>query len=102
MAIETRHGKRYFYRKKRIGKKVVSEYVGGSEFDLMLAEWKEHELMIERWEKVKREIEREGFEKVDRKLDNLESEINKIVAAHLTASGFYKTSSREWRYKQSD
>lgn len=40
MAIEKRHDgrQRYFYRKKRRGGKVISEYVGGSEFDLMLAD----------------------------------------------------------------
>jgi len=99
MAIEERHGKKYFYRKKRVGKKVVSEYVGGSEFDLMLAEWQEYDRKIERHEKNMLEAERYELEKIDWILDALEYDLSEIITAHLVANGFYKTSSREWRYK---
>lgn len=101
MAVESRNDgrQRYFYRKKRIGRKVVSEYIGGSEFDLMLAGWKENEQMLERHEKNMRDAERYGLEKVDRRLEKLETDLNELINAYLTGAGFYKTSSREWRYK---
>jgi len=104
MAVESRNDgrQRYFYRKKRVGGKVISEYVGGSEFDFMLAEWKENDRKIARHEKNMREIEPFDLEAFDRKLDALEADLNELITAYLTGAGFYKTSSREWRYKQSD
>ena len=67
MAIEKRNDRRqrYFYRKKRVGKKVVSEYVGGGEFDFMLAEWRENDRKIARHEKNMQEIENLDLEAFD-------------------------------------
>jgi hypothetical protein len=97
MAVETRKNQKYFYRKRRIGKRVVSEYIGGSEFDLLLARWAKKERMIERHEKNLLEAERYELEEIDRRLDALETKINEILTAFLIGEGFYKTTSREWR-----
>jgi hypothetical protein len=37
MGWEDRHGRQVYYRKKRIGRRVVSEYVGSTKFAILLA-----------------------------------------------------------------
>ena len=90
MAIEQRHGKEYFYRKKRIGKKVVSEYVGGGEFDFLLYHWDTLESQNPRHQKNLRDAERYELETIDRELDDLEIKINEFLTAFLIGEDFIK------------
>lgn len=100
MAIETRHGNRqYFYRKRRIGGRVVSEYVGGSEFDFMLQRLEQVERYRANHRRNLAEAERTELEKIDACLSELETEIKHLIEKVLTGKGFYKTKSREWRLK---
>lgn len=77
----------------------MSEYVGGKDLDFLIADWEENDRIIARHEKNMRESERFAFESIDRKLEKIEADLNDIITAYLTGAGFYKTSSREWRYK---
>jgi hypothetical protein len=99
MAIEERNGKRYYYRKKREGGRVVSEYVGAGEIadrlyesDLMEREYREFVATSDR-----QEINQ--LKAIDKNLSELEREIKRLTEQVLTEKGFYKTRSREWRLK---
>lgn len=51
MGLETRGGRSYYYRKRRIGDRVVSEYVGGGETARLIA-------MLEGLERDREEMRR--------------------------------------------
>ncbi len=99
MAFENRSGNRYYYRKRRDGNRVISEYVGKGEIAFLIAQMDE----IERQEKLeKTEIDREirqKLEEIDCDLSNFEEKTKSLLEAALIERGFYRTKSREWRIK---
>jgi hypothetical protein len=82
MAWETRRNKKYFYRKKRIGKKVVSVYVG----------------KYEPSPSVRRE-HIQDIPEVDRDFLETEREIQLLIKCLLIIGG-YHTHHRQWRKKR--
>lgn len=99
MALEKRGGNYYYYKKERIGNRVVSKYYGKGELADLIAQMDE----INRYEK---EIEAENrkenlreLEKIDDEFNLFESKVNELTANTLLLLGFYKTKSREWRLK---
>lgn len=100
MAYEERNGRLYFYKKERIGKRVVSTYYGTgeiAEFAALADEIRSDEARFER-ESFNREKNKQL--KIDGDLLLLEKEIRKLIEAELIGLGFYKTASREWRIKK--
>lgn len=102
MAYENRNGRQYYYRKKREGNRVISEYIGNGEAAALLSQLDE----IDRYEKAVEAEEmrkkRETEAKIDCELLRLESEIKKLTETFLISSGFYKTKSREWRIRKNE
>jgi hypothetical protein len=96
MAWETRGNGQYYYRKKRIGNKVYSEYVGAG----LLAE---ASAIIDQRERDNRaaaraaELEEQKADlAIDRELNRLGNIIRTINAAALVAGG-YHTHKGQWR-----
>jgi hypothetical protein len=68
MAWENRNGRYYYYRKRRVGRRGISEYLGASEFAELLArmdvldqeearsKWRAERLELARWLALDREI----------------------------------------------
>lgn len=97
MAFENRNGRTYYYRKKRIGNRVISEYVGGGEVADLIAGLDELKREQKQFEtQIEREMRKES-EEIDQDLTEIESKINLIIEGFLISKGFYKSKSREWR-----
>jgi hypothetical protein len=99
MALEVRNGNTYYYRKRRIGKRVISEYVGKGELAFLLYQYDQIEREEIEIQFTERKEYLEKISKVDCDLVNLEKEIKTIIEKSFVAIGFYKTTSRQWRIR---
>lgn len=99
MAWEERKGKRYYYHKRREGKRVVNEYVGTgflAELNSSLTQI-EKDLVKARRQKVKEE---KGMIQEDiQLLESVQKVISDITTAHLIANG-YRTHKGQWRKRR--
>jgi N-glycosylase/DNA lyase len=99
MGWELRNGKRYYYRKIRRGRRVISEYVGASEFAELLLELDEFdraEKTLSRiaWKKQKDEVKR-----LNKDIRQLAKIINGMARASLLISGYHPHKG-QWRQKR--
>lgn len=90
MALENRNGNLYYYRKRREGNRVISEYVGGGEVGLLIARYEIIEQAKAEKEKEARKAARFECEAADRKLDDLEKQLNKFLETYLLAKVFIR------------
>jgi len=98
MGWEKRGSGQYYYRKKRVNGRVVSEYVGSG----ILAEATQ---MLEKGkadlEKIEQRIEKEQAAAIDQAIDqNLES-IGELIKGVLIDHGYHKVKG-EWRKKRAN
>lgn len=99
MAWETRAGRRYYYRKRRDGGRVVSEYIGsgpGAEAMATLDDYARLRALQER-ETWREEVERQRD--IDRALDEAGDLVRLLTYATLLANG-YHTHKGQWRKKR--
>lgn len=99
MAWEDRNGNRYYYRKRREGGRVVSEYVGsGSLAELLAArddiEQEERQEAQEAWKQ-----EKARMDAIDNDLDDLGDYLKDLLAASLILAGYHQHKS-EWRKRR--
>lgn len=99
MGAEKRRGRVYYYSKRRVGNRVVSEYVGKG----AVVDFEEH-LALKR--KQEKQAERERLEAarrmladVDSQVDSVSALIDTMVKGYLTANG-YRSHKGEWRKKR--
>lgn len=99
MGIERRGNNLYYYRKRRIGDRVVSEYVGGGELAHLWA----HLYGIEREsrdeERHRLQVKRAEIMAGDKALADLDATISTLVQGILIAGG-YHTHKGQWRRKR--
>ena len=96
MAWEKRGNKRYYYRKKRIGKRVASVYFGNGQISEIIAQMDEQE-------RVEAEAERRRFNNMKQAQRHLEQQIDEVgdfvramTRASLLVAG-YHTHKGQWR-----
>jgi hypothetical protein len=99
MSVEIRNGNAYYYRKKRIGNRVTSEYVGKDEFAFLYSFLDQTEREKRKCEADKLKVYLGNVAEVDGDLSELETSIKSLVEKTLLRKGFYKTKSRQWRLK---
>lgn len=101
MGWENRGNGRYYYRKKRIGSKVVSEYVGNG----VLAEIAENLDKSEQAKRIdKHKQEKQSLEQViniNRIMNKVENEIKILAKVYLLMNGFH-THKGTWRKKRNE
>lgn len=100
MGWESRNGRQVYYRKKRIGKRVVSEYVGSGELANMLAMLDEHERdqaesRRRKWRKV---MESEAG--IDALMRDAGRMVKALTDATLAVNG-YRRHKGQWRKRRS-
>lgn len=102
MGWENRGNGRYYYRKVRHGKKVVSEYVGNGPMAEMLAHLDKATEIDQQLKQMEQAEERKAFE-VDRGLDIMIDEFGDVVRQMATAvlltTGHYAHRG-QWRKKR--
>ena len=99
MAWEERSGRRYYYRKERVGGRVRSVYVGGGETAGLLAQL--DAMDRERREEVRAlaRMERERWQEEEAELDALAGMMDTVAAGLLLTAGCH-THKRQWRLKR--
>lgn len=96
MGWEQRGNGNYYYRKKRVGKRVVSEYVGGGYAAELISKIEgvdKDEKDWKRWQARKRKAD---DREVDMMLDELETTLEGLVTALLLTEGYHMHRG-EWR-----
>jgi hypothetical protein len=99
MAFEERSGNHYYYRKRRDGNRVISEYVGKGELAFLIAQMDEIERQEKETKAAKQRNNRDTLQEIDQQLSGFEEKTKSLLEAVLIEKGFYRTKSREWRIK---
>ncbi len=99
MGWEKRGGKLYYYRKRRVGDRVVSDYIGAGPLAELLAiedefEREEREAQREAWKQ-----ERDAILADDKMVDDVVDQVRTLTRAWLLAHG-YHTHKGQWRRKR--
>ena len=96
MALESRGKKSYYYRKRRVGQRVISEYVGGG----MAGEFAE---MSDSDDRQKADLRRRAFQElqrrdatIDKEIDDIGTQVKALVQAALLVTGYHQFK-RTWR-----
>jgi hypothetical protein len=89
----------FYYRSRRQGNKVVSEYVGGGYVGLLMEQ-------LDQDERYKAEIKRNAWQTaqaeqaaIDAQIDAVGAAVAALVDAQLLSNGYHKHK-REWRRKR--
>ncbi len=96
MGWETRHGKHYYYRKRRVGARVVSEYVGRDQWAETLATCDHLDRAQVTLARTMERMARADVEALDRTLADVEAVVRTVTRAVLVANG-YRTHKGQWR-----
>jgi hypothetical protein len=101
MGIEQRKNRQYYYRKTRVGRRVVSEYIGpvGREVTDAIR-------ILDNAESIRRQLDRIDVQKRAAKEEEIDKQIEKLAEANkqavsefLTDSGFHRHRG-QWRKKR--
>jgi len=101
MGWENRAGRQYYYRKKRINGRVVSDYVGAgglAELDAALDQRKQQDRASEQ---AKWQAERNRALQLDQETNQVLDSVQDLLASTLLGSGYHKVKG-EWRKKRHD
>jgi hypothetical protein len=99
MGWEDRDGRRYYYRKKRVGGRVVSEYVGAgllAELSAQSAEQDQRRAKIER-RKWRKTVEAEVA--IDRLMSDAGRLVKALTDATLAINGYHRHKG-QWRKRK--
>lgn len=96
MGIEQRRNSFYYYRKRRIGGRVVSEYMGGGDLAHLVAHWDSIKREGRDEERHNLTAKRAELMAEDKALADLEQTIGTLVQGILLVEG-YHTHKGQWR-----
>ena len=99
MAIETRGGRVYYYRKQRRGSRVCSVYAGSGTIALLSLEQDIAERRRRQAERDSLRARMEGEAEIERQLAAEEKQTMRILRATLEAAGFHQHKGT-WRKKR--
>jgi hypothetical protein len=98
MPWETRRTHRYYYTKRRLAGRVISDYVGAGEAAEVIATLEALHREQRIAQQHERRCEQESRRALDTEIDRLGAAIRLLVAAALLASG-YHTHKGQWRLR---
>jgi hypothetical protein len=91
----------YWYRSKREGNRVVTEYLGNRSWVQAAARLDALDQERRTLERAERQAEREAELELDREIDALGNQVRLLTQAILLVSG-YHTHKRQWRKRRDD
>ncbi len=99
MGWELRNGKRYYYRKIRRGRQVVSEYVGKGEFVELLFELDGIDRVEKTLSRIAWKKEKDEAKRLNKDISQLNKIISGMTRASLLTSG-YHSHKGQWRKRR--
>jgi hypothetical protein len=99
MALESRGNGKYYYRKRRVGGKVVSEYVGTGYAATLMHLLSEHERQEATEKRQAWQAAVDAENQLDALVDGVGEVVNVYADALMLASGYHQHR-RQWRKKR--
>lgn len=99
MGIENRNGKLYYYEKRRVGGRVVSEYRGKGMIALLSQRYAQEEAEKKAAERERMKRKKEEFAALDAELDCIFEWVNILTNSELLISGFHHHKG-QWRKRR--
>jgi len=99
MAWEERGEHRYYYRKKREGDRVVTEYIGAGEIAHIIADTEQSHKRLHALMRVQAQAEQAAERAQDAALDALDTQVHDLAAAALLLAGCH-THRGQWRKRR--
>ena len=99
MAWENRGIRQYYYRKKRIGKRVFSEYIGSGFFAELTAEMDEEKQNERKYDRMILRKMKKRNKAIDKELDLVGDLIRTLIRANLLISGYHPHKG-QWRKRR--
>jgi hypothetical protein len=99
MAWEDRNGRRYYYRKRREGRRVVSEYIGAGVAGELSAMLDAEDRSISRQDRAAWQATKQSADDLATQARRVEKFTKALTRAALMLSG-YHAPSREWRKRR--
>jgi hypothetical protein len=96
MGWEYRGNRLYYYRKKREGKHVVSEYIGAGISGYLIAVLDDEERLERTYNQNQWKKQRNEMKKIENDLNQLQKNINGFVRAVFLTSGYHPHKG-QWR-----
>ena len=100
MAWEERGGRLYYYKSRRVGGRVVKEYVGSGPIAELAAAADERDRRAELDRRESEKAERERLEAFDREIDAVCEAIDLAARAALVEAGYRQHNRGEWRLRR--
>lgn len=100
MGWETRGGRRYYYRARKVGGRVVKEYLGTgrpAEIAALQDAWTRQDRAAAA---NARRAERAGLEAVDGEMKDIDDVIEAMTQASLVLAGYHRHHGGEWRRRR--
>lgn len=99
MGLEARGNNRYYYRKVRRGRRVVSEYVSGGDYAALLCAADTHIKAQQDAQRRAWQAERERIEAADELVNELGGVVHRLVVETFEAAGYHQHK-RQWRKRR--
>lgn len=99
MGWEHRNGHRYYYRKRRVGGHVISEYLGAGEWVEAIADLTRLDRIERAEERAAQHAEREHEQNKDADVDAVADLLNTLAAGTLLLAGCH-THKGTWRRRR--
>lgn len=99
MAWESRGNRSYFYKKKRVGGKIKSVYIGAGDYAMLSHELEDARRNEAKIEKEKQQRRRTKTETIDEQINEISALNQSLVNSLFLLNGFYPHK-RQWRKKR--
>jgi len=99
MGLEQRKGNSYYYEKRRVGNRIVSEYVGGGLLAVVASQNAQERKEDNEARRIATEQRHAETLNLEAEIDSLLDSINTLSRSALIASGYYQHN-RQWRLRR--